>query len=434
MARAEDRFEVTPDRRRFSLSTHEMLVGCAAILVVFALGVGFNLSRPRADAGAWAVGGDFSMFYTVGHLLTDHHQDRLYDADLAEKTYREVVPGATSLHRTFGYPPFVAALFWPLARLPYSQAFLIFEIITPLMFIGALVVLNARFGPTARDERALVLLAGMSFFPFMGYTWLGGQISVIGFGAVALALSEEDRCRPFLSGLALSLCLYKPTLLVLIVPMLLVSGRCWQCVGFLAGGCALAAVSVLVAGVDGTMAFVDKLRGVAVQSTTPAGTYDPYRYVDLMAFFRLLSQGMSRVGYAVLGAISVTIALALIRTWIRFRMAERPERLLVWAATITWTLVLNIYTPFYDTILVVAAAILAVAAVRARAWSGWQRLAPALLCVYVTPWIAEIAARTLRFQIDTVVLGGFGILLLLEAQRGSPDDTGGIHWARRTLG
>src|SRR5206468_11873114 len=134
-------------------------------------------------------------------------------------------------------------------------------------------------------------------FPFLGYTWLGAQISVIGFGAAALALSEEDRGRPFWSGFALSLCLYKPTLLVLIVPMLIVSGRFRQCVGFLAGACVLTMLSVLVVGVDGTAAFVDKLRGIIVRSTTPAGTFNPYRYVDLNAFFRLLPYGRSFAGY-----------------------------------------------------------------------------------------------------------------------------------------
>lgn len=396
-----------------------MLVGCVTVLLVFALGVGFNLSRSRSsNAGAWTVGGDFVELYTAGRVLNDGNEDRLYDLELEAQIYRELVPGATTLKRAFVYPPFVAALFWPLARLPFSRALLVFLTITPLMYLGALAMLNARFGPGARDQRALVLLAGLSFFPFLGYTWLGAQISVIGFGSVALALYEEDRGRPFWSGFALSLCLYKPSLLVLILPMLCLTRRFRHCVGFVAGACVLAFVSVLVAGVDGTVAFVDKLWGIVVRSTTPIGTFNPYRYVDLNAFFRLAPYGRTRGGYVLVGAISVTIAIALVRTWMRSRAAQRPEQLLLWAATLTWTLVLNIYTPFYDSILVVAAAILAVAAVRARAWNGWHRLAPALLCVYLTPWIAEIAARTLRFQLYTVVLAAFGTLLLFEAQRG----------------
>jgi Glycosyltransferase family 87 len=391
----------------------EMVVACVTVLVVFAIGVGVNL--PRANAGTWTVGGDFIEFYTAGRILNDHHDDRLYDLDLQLQVNREVVPGTTSLKLPFLYAPFVAGLFRPLAHLPFSRALVVFLVITPLLFLGALALLNDRFGSSAPDERALVLLAGLSFFPFLGYNWLGAQISVIGFGAVALALCEEDRGRPFRSGLALSLCLYKPSLLVLILPMLIVSARFRQFAGFLVGAGVLTIVCVMVAGSHSTLAFIERLGGVITQSTTSAGQYNLYRYVDLNAFFRLLPYGRSIGGYVLLAVLASAAAIALVRMWVHGRTADRPERLLVWAATLTWTLVLNIYTPFYDSILVVAAAILAVAAVRARGWVGWNRLAPALLCVYLAPWVAEISARALSVQLDTLVLGGFGTLLLLEA-------------------
>jgi hypothetical protein len=412
------------------LTTREMVVACVTVLVAFAIGVGVNL--PRSHAGAWTVGGDFVALYTAGRILNDQNEDRLYDLALQEQIYRELVPGAISLKLPFAYPPFVAALFRPLARLPFSLALSTFLLITPLMFLGALVLLNERFGSLARDERALVLLAGMSFFPFLGYTWLGAQISVIGFGAIALALYEEDRGRPFRSGLALSLCLYKPSLLVLILPMMVVSGRFRQLVGFLAGAGVLTIVCLVVVGNHATLAFVENLGWWITRSTPAVRPFNAYRYVDLNAFFRLLPYGGSFGGYVLLGGIAVATAIALVRRWAHSRTADRPERLLVWAATLTWTLVLNIYTPFYDTILVVAAAILAVAAVRARGWAGWHRLAPALLCVYVAPWVAEVLARALSVQLYTLVLAGFGTLLLLEARvkprpASPPSETSGPH-------
>jgi hypothetical protein len=42
-----------------------------------------------------------------------------------------------------------------------------------------------------------------------------------------------------------------------------------------------------------------------------------------------------------------------------------------------------------------------------------------LLCVYGAPWVAEITARAVSVQIYTLVLGGFGTLLLIEARRAS---------------
>jgi len=400
------------------LSTDQMLVASVAILLVVVIGVVLKASGLRWSKDAtWTVGGDFVQFYAAGRILNNHDENRLYDVDVQDRIYRDVTPGATALKLPFVNSPLIAAVFRPLARLAFSQALAIFLVITPLMFLGSLALLNARFGPSPRDQQALVLVAGMSFLPFVGYTWLGAQISVIGFAAIAVALYLEDRDRLLLSGLALSLCLYKPTLLLLIVPMLLLSGRLRQLAGLLAGGCVLMIASVLVVGGGPTLAFVDRMRGMFIRSATAEGLFNTHRWIDLNAFFRLLPHGRSVAGYVALGAIVAVAGIALVTAWVKGREANRPERLLLWAATLTFSLVLNVYTPFYDTVLVVAAAILAFAAVRARGWEGWNRLAPALLCVYVTPWFAEVAARVLRIQIYTLVLGGFGTLLLAEARK-----------------
>ena len=410
--------EPRPPRSPHPLSTRELSIACGVILFVFAIGVWLKVAgsawAPASDA--WKLGGDFVELYSAGRVLNEHNADRLYDLELEEQLYRELVPGATTLRRAFAYPPFLAIVFQPFAWLPFPRALVAFLIATPLVYLGALVLLNARFGPAAGDERALVLLAGLSFFPFLGYTWLGAQISVIGFASLALALVEEDRGRPFWSGLALSISLYKPSLLVLIVPMLIVTRSARQVAGLATGGAALAAICVTYTGVAATRAFADKLILTITSSVTATGLFNAHRYVDLNAFFRLLPYGRSPAAYAVLAAIATLAGAALVLVWHRSRNANRTERLLVWAATLTWSLVLNIYVPFYDTLLVVAAAVLAIAAVRARGWRGWNRLAPALLCVYVTPWIAEGVARTFRVQIYTLALGWFGTLLLLEAR------------------
>jgi hypothetical protein len=411
---SRDRSSLSP----IQLSTGEMLVGCAAILLVVVIGVVVKASGLTWSKDAtWTVGGDFVQFYAAGRILNNHDEHRLYDIDLQDQIYREVVPGTTARKLPFVNSPLVAALFRPLAHLPYRWALFVFMLITPLTFAAALALLNARFGPSPRDQQALVFLAGLSFFPFVGYTWLGAQISVIGFGAIAVALHEEDRGRLFASGLALSLCLYKPSLLLLILPMLALSGSFRQLVGFVAGGCLLTLACVLLVGSGPTVAFVNGMRGMFVRSATAEGLFNPYRWIDLNAFFRLLPYGRSIAGYIAFGVTATAAGIALVSAWVACRTARRAERLLVWAATLTWTLVLNIYTPFYDTILVVAAAILAFAAVLARGWEGWNRLGPALLCVYVAPWTAEISARVLRVQIYTLVLGGFGTLLLAEARR-----------------
>ena len=404
-------------RSPIALSTRELLIACISVLIVFTIGVGLKASGSRwtAATDAWRLGGDFVELYTAGRVVNEGRADQLYDLALEEQISRELVPRAGPLRRAFAYPPFVAMLFQPLAALPFSLAFIVFSVATPIVFLGALVLLTRSFGPPAGDERALAMLAGLSFFPFLGYTWLGAQISVIGLAAVALGLSEENGGRPFTSGLALSMCFYKPSLIILIVPMLAATGSLRQLAGMATGGAALALLCVAYTGIPSTLAFVDKLLGTVSRSVSTEGLFNAYRYVDLNAFFRLLPYGRSTVGYLVLAVVASAAVAALVRLWIRSRNGDRTVRRLVWAATLTFSLVLNIYTPFYDTILVVPAAVLAVAAIREAGWQGWNRLAPMLVVVYITPWIAEFCARTFRVQIYTLALGAFGMLLLREA-------------------
>ena len=405
---------------RLLLTTREMLVVCVTILLVIVIGVGYRLvsGSQSSTSAAWTVGGDFVAFYIGGRILNDYDPARLYDLDLQEQLYRELVPDATRLALPYPYPPFVAALFRPLALLPYSAALVIFLTVMPLVFLGSIALLVRQFGPADREERALALLGGLSFFPFAGYTWLGAQITVVAFASVAAALIADDRGKYFLSGLALCLCLYKPTLLLLIVPMLLVSGRVRHLAGLAAGTGLVVAISLAVAGAAASRAFVERLRWMGSSYTGETSVFvNPYRFVDLNSFFRLLPYGRSLGGQILLGLIAVAAAIALIFTWMRARNAERGERMLVWAATLVWTSVLNVYTSAYDTIFVVAAAILAVAAIRARGSHERTLVGVALLIVYIAPWIAELSTHLIKVQIYTLALTWFGSVLLWEARR-----------------
>ena len=145
-------------------------------------------------------------------ILNEGEGSRLYDLKLQEKHFLELMPGESWLRLPFNYPPFVALLFSPLARLPLMAATMVFLVITLLFFGLGAWLLAFRSGWSHRDQSLLAVSGAFSFVPFILYTWLGAQISVIGFCSVAVALCEEDRGRRFLSGMALSVCLYKPTL------------------------------------------------------------------------------------------------------------------------------------------------------------------------------------------------------------------------------
>src|SRR5262249_10104269 len=188
--------------------------------------------------------------------------------------------------------------------------------------------------------------------------------------------------------------------------------------GLVAGALGLATLSAAAAGPGSIGAFLECLQWMAVNYTGSQTPFaHPHRLVDLNSFFRLLPGGRSIVGDAVLAVLAFPVSIALIRAWVRFPLADRPVRLLIWAATLTWTSVLNIYTSAYDTILVVAAALVTVSAMRSRHGTTPEWLAPATIGVYIAPWVAELLAPTIRVQLYTIALAAFGTLLLREAAR-----------------
>ena len=417
----------TPGSRQQLLpSPREILVVGGAVLAVILIGAGYHVASGSnaRESAAWTVGGDFIEFYMAGRILNDHDGAHLYELSVQERVCREIVPDALSLPLPFLYPPFVATVFRPLAWLPFPAATFVFLLAIPLVYVAALAALIERFGPASAPERAAIVVAALSFAPFAVYSWLGAQVSVVGFAAFALALREEDRGHAFTSGLALSLCAYKPTLLILVLPMLVITGRFRQIAGFALGAATLAMVSVAAVGVEGVRDWFEKLTWMGAQATADQSMFvNHHRYVDLTTFFRLLPYGRSAPGMSLLTATVAAASALLVYAWWRSRTASRSVRMLVWAATLTSTLLLNVYSPAYDAVLVVVAGLLAFAALRGRE-SSWRRLATMLIALYVAPWLAELATPHLRLQFHTIALVAFTALLLLEARRaelGTPD-------------
>src|SRR5262249_16410384 len=113
---------------RVRISTQEMLVVCAAVLTVIAVGAGMqSMTHSNSPSiAAWTPGGDFAAFYMSGRILNEYGGERLYDLTLQEKLYREIRPDVEGLTLPYLYPPFIAALCRPLAYLPYRIALVVF--------------------------------------------------------------------------------------------------------------------------------------------------------------------------------------------------------------------------------------------------------------------------------------------------------------------
>jgi hypothetical protein len=376
------------------------------------------------------LGADFAGFYnaaTVLNLPDPAERDRLYDVPFQDELYHRLLPAlAEEKHLPFVHPPFVAVAIRPLARLPYAPAFGVWLIVSALLYAGGLLALHRTADAAALDWPTTVLLA-LSFEPFLMECWLGGQLSALGFLCFASAVAMERQGRPFAAGLALGLGAYKPTLLVLSLPMLVI-GRRWRTLaGFAVTVSALATTSYFCAGETNCREFLRILSGFA--RTALGGAYPGAiavelplsKFVDLNAFYRLLlgDRPVAR-GLLFLGTALVPLVW-LSGDWVRRPSLDPAGGSLLWAATVSATTVINLYVGVYDSILAASSAVLAADHFLRADPAGKPRLPPGfrglLVALYVVPWVTQPVAKRTGLQPYTLVLLGLTAYVLIALRR-----------------
>jgi Glycosyltransferase family 87 len=351
---------------------------------------------------------DFIYSYGLGRMFNQYPAAQLYDYELQKKVYTGIAP-TTETYGPNPYAPFVGILFRPFARLPFFGAYLLWLSISICLYIAGLTMMTGRFLAGAPLRRSLIFCLALSFFPFC-WLLLTGQISVIGFFALALAFREEGRNRPIRSGLTLSLCLYKPTLLVLFLPMLLITRRYKTLTGFAAGGIVLAIFATVVQGPGIWPSYIHLLLSFGSGAAQPHSFKIHWKYTDLPSFLSLIFGGPSVPGYSVMLVLASSVARSLWRAWRKAAGAGGPASTLVWAATITWTLILNIYTPIYDCVFVVLAVIATAGVLKDLPDKHLQRRFTLLwLLILASSWVTLDLARDHGFQIISVCLALLGI-------------------------
>jgi Glycosyltransferase family 87 len=415
-----DRVRSFADRR---LDRDRVRFVCLAVLAINLMlaAASFLTSDGTHTVFGPARGFDFAGFYTAGRILNAWPSPRLYDLDLQDRVFHELLPGLPPETKLpYVYPPFFSLLFRPPALLPYPWACLAWMLLSAGLYLGGLALIWHGVEAIPAPERSTALLLALSFQPF-AECWLSGQASTFGFVAMALALHCEARGRPFGVGLSLALCLYKPPLLILVVPMLVMARRSRVLVGFAAGGMALALVSVLAVGWRGCVAYVHHIGAFSHLMRSPTTRFPNWKFIDLDHFLGSMfdRHGLLRLSALVLAALAVLPFL--IRSWWALDRQNLDRRMLTWSATLTWTSVLNAYIGVYDAILIVPGLVISADAHWRRAGTTATAPAPAfkylLALVFVVPWISQHLARSLGFQPFTLVLMGLGSYQLALAGR-----------------
>jgi hypothetical protein len=362
---------------------------------------------------------DFVYHYGAGKLLNQYPASQLYNFDLQRKIFNGIYSSHDYSYGPSPYPPFVAEIFSFFARLSFEKAYFLWMGISLILYLAGIGAVVATYFPRQRLEGALIFCFALASRAFLMDTLVNGQLSSVAVLAAGLAISLDRRSKPLSSGLALAILAYKPTLLILILPMLLLTRRFRTLAGFLAGTAVLLLASTTYAGIGIWSAYPQMLNFYGKKSGFSGhSSLMLWKYVDLNSFSYAIPGGRSTAGLAILACMICCVAAWLALLLWKSATAGTPAQSLAWAATLTWTLVLNVYIPRYDSILVAISLILTLAALQALGWrKEWGRMVFLALMVFAATWITEEIARSYKVQILTIALIVLGVAQLVLLRR-----------------
>lgn len=385
-------------------------------IFVIVLTVSFATARRGKTVFGPFLGADFGAFYVAGQIYNNYGPASIYDVPLHRRLYKENFPDAPADEElTYANAPFFVAPFIVLSRLPYAWAYLIWLVISVSLYVGGFSILWRALKYLPQETWLTALLVALSFWPFLVECLAGGQTSAFGFFCLGLAIALEPRSR-FWSGVVLALCAYKPTLLFLIVPMLLVTGRWLTLVGLAVGNVILAFISLALVGVPGCINFLNRLLFYSAASTSTEAGLRSWKYVDINAFMRLLLPQQTHLRWAITGVLVLMVVPFLISKW--WSLRGESQRRLLWALTLTWTPVLNIYMGIYDSTILVLAGLLLTAELYSRGYRSDSfpfAYRCFLLLLYVSPMFTQSIALIAGVQIYALAVAAFGIYQLRYA-------------------
>ena len=404
-------------RRFIERRLNQRYIRSIAILVlaiyVIVLIVSFATAKRGKTVFGPFLGADFGAFYVAGQIYNRNGPESIYDSRLHRQIYKENFPDApTNEELSYANAPFFLAPFIFLSRLPYAWAYFIWLVISVSLYAGGFSILWRALEFLPQEIRSTALLVALSFWPFLVECLAGGQTSAFGFFCLALAIACETRNR-FWSGAALALCAYKPTLLFLVVPMLLVTGRWLTVIGLAAGNLVLAVVSFALVGMQGCVNFLNRLLFYSASATSTEAGLRSWKYVDINAFMRLLLPHNTQLRWAVTAVLVLLVIPFLVSKW--WRLREDSQWRLLWALTITWTPVLNMYMGIYDSTILVLGGLLLTAEFYRRGYRSdslpfaYKGL---LLLLYLSPWFTQNIALLIGVQIYTIAIAAFGVYQL----------------------
>jgi hypothetical protein len=178
-------------------------------------------------------------------------------------------------------------------------------------------------------------------------------------------------------------------------------------------------VSTFLGGIRICSAYIEFLNRFAhVAGLYGQSSLRLWQFDDLNSFSHAVAGGRTAVGLVILGSISAASALCLGTLLWKSGKGSPPARYLAWAITLTWSTLLNLYFPIYDTILIVISIVISIAAARElNRLRCTRRVTGLALLVFGTAWITESIAKAYGIQLLTLSILALGITQMFLLRR-----------------
>jgi Glycosyltransferase family 87 len=361
---------------------------------------------------------DFTVFYTAGKILREGRGAELYNASTQDAVQRQFTANYDIRRGPLPYihPPFEALVFLPLTFLPYSAAFVVWNLINVGMLCGVWLLLRRSVDILQRFSWAELLLLSLAFFPIFA-TFHQGQDAILLLLVLALAFRALHRNADLVAGCWLGFGVFKYHLILPLVLILLLWRGRKLFYGFVVTGASMVFISFGLVGWHAALLYpIFTLRIVS----EPAFGAIPFRQLPNIAGLLAGWPHLEDTRWPVQALIFLCV-IALLITVGRLRPLARQTSLfnLCLACAVVAALLVGYNTNTYDlsllilpltlvaddcfrrirsneraTAIILPAIPLLVSPLWFFLWMGWQRIN--LIAVFLIWWLFAIRAEILR--------------------------------------
>lgn len=325
-----------------SFLTRKRVRGHATLLAVVVWTLyAANLTHPGLrDWFGQVKGADFVHEYVLGKIALERNEPLLYDYQGQLQLSRRAIPGLEDVSYLPVYGPQVSLLYAPFAMLPYLWAAALWTLFSAAIYAACCYAVW-RTTPNLQGEAPTIAILALAFPAFFNLIAFGQNSAAALLAFVLAYLGLRDR-KPFFSGMALGLLLYKPQLAIAAAVLFVLTLE-WRVI---LGGFVTAASQLGIAwGYYGKICLVDYIHALRNLGQN-ARLLEPKLFLmySLRSFWQMLLP-WPRIAFA-LYLLSAVIVLALL-----YRMWRSPGPLsLRYATFLLATVLVDPHLTSYDLI------------------------------------------------------------------------------------